>query len=218
MSLLPALAPHSPVALAYGRLGDVRDLPPALCAMESDKALGLIIRENPRRATRVIAGWLSTREAIWWAALCQTQLQEIPEKQPEPEILKAVIDWVRQPGEMTRVPFNDAQMRPGSVSLGYLVNAITLTRDSLSPIDKTPVACPTGLAHRMVALSVLATVDAWPEPGRPACLAHFLELGLDVSECKLSWQPPGADKHPGLRPALQPRNGRRTLGNIWENW
>jgi len=70
----------------------------------------------------------------------------------------------------------------------------------------------------MVALSVLAAADAWPEPGRAACLAHFLELGLDVSECKLTWQDSGIDMHPGLRPAPTSRNGRRTLGNIWENW
>lgn len=218
MSLLPALAPHSPVALAYGRLGDVRDLPPALCAIESDKAIGVMSREDPRRAARVIAGWLSTREAVWWAALCQTQLLEMTEYQAEPGILKAVIDWVRQPGEATRNPFNDPQMKPASVSLGHLVAAITLTRDSLSPFEKSPVACPTGLAHRMVALSVLAAADAWPETGRATCLAHFLELGLDVSECKLTWQDSGIDMHPGLRPAPASGNGRRTLGNIWENW
>ena len=116
MSLLPALAPHSPVALAYGRLGDVRDLPPALCAIESDKAIGVMSREDPRRAARVIAGWLSTREAVWWAALCQTQLLEMAEHQAEPGILKAVIDWVRQPVEATRNPFNDPHMKPASVS------------------------------------------------------------------------------------------------------
>jgi len=188
MSLLPVLAPHSPVALAYGRLGDVRDLTPALCAIESAKAIGVMNKENPRKAARVIAGWLSTREAVWWAALCQSQLLEIPGIQPETEILKAVIEWVRQPGEVTRAPFNNQQMKPASVSLGHLVAAITLTRDSLSPVEKSPVPCPAGLAHRMVALSVLAAADEWPEPGRAACLAHFL-----------GWMSPIASS-PGMRP------------------
>lgn len=218
MSLLPTLAPRSPVAQAYGRLGDVRDLPPALCALESDRAIGPMTAENPRRAARVIAGWLSTRESIWWAALCQAQLMEIAENLVEPRILKAVIDWVRQPGEATRNLFNDPQMKPGSVPLGHLVTAVTLTRDSLSPVEKSPVACPTGLAHRMVALSVLAAADAWPEPGRAACLAHFLELGLDVSECKYPWSADPLPIHSGLRPRINQFGGRRRLGNIWEDW
>ena len=218
MSLLPVLAPHSPVALAYGRLGDVRDLTPSLCAIESAKAIGVMNKENPRKAARVIAGWLSTREAVWWAALCQSQLMEIPGIQPETKILKAVIEWVRQPGEATRAPFNNQQMKPASVSLGHLVAAVTLTRDSLSPVEKSPVPCPAGLAHRMVALSVLAAADEWPEPGQAACLAHFLELGLDVSDCKLPWQEAAIEKHPGLRHDTNPIKGRKKLGNIWENW
>ena len=218
MSLLPVLAPHSPVALAYGRLGDVRDLTPALCAIESAKAIGVMNKENPRKAARVIAGWLSTREAVWWAALCQSQLMEIPGIQPETEILKAVIEWVRQPGEATRAPFNNQQMKPASVSLGHLVAAVTLTRDSLSPVEKSPVPCPAGLAHRMVALSVLAGAELWPSSNRPPCLAHFLELGLDVSEGKLHWTGSGQAVRHGLRPLPQASMGHKRLHNIWENW
>jgi hypothetical protein len=38
-----------------------------------------MMREDPRHAVRVIAGWLSTREAIWWGAICQSQLMSLGE-------------------------------------------------------------------------------------------------------------------------------------------
>ena len=76
----------------------------------------------------------------------------------------------------------------------------------------------TWIDQAIMALSVLAAADEWPEPGQAACLAHFLELGLDVSDCKLPWQETAIEKHPGLRHDTNPIKGSKKLGNIWENW
>ena len=65
MSLLEVLVPGSPVAQAYGRVADARDLPADLCACDCSRAVAGMIRDTPNQAARLIAGWLSTREASW---------------------------------------------------------------------------------------------------------------------------------------------------------
>ena len=217
MSMLPALAPASPVAQAYGRLGDVNELLPALCATASVDAAAGLIRENPRTAARLIAGWLSTREAIWWGALCQSQLLDHVPARPDAALLKAVIAWVRQPGDAERAVVEKANAKPAA-PLGALARAVEFTTGNMSPVAKHPVACPAGVAHRMVAVSVLGAVDLWPAANRESCLAHFLELGLDVSECKLHWSGDAEAARRGLRPLPGQVRDTKRLHNIWENW
>lgn len=218
MSLLPVLLPSSPIALAYGRVGSVRDLSPAVCATESYRSIPVMMREDPRHAVRVIAGWLSTREAIWWGAICQSQLMSLGEAMPEPGTLAMIIRWVQNPLEETRIPLAELAEKPESNSLGYLVSAVVLTADSLSPLVKSPVPTPGGLAHRMVGLSILAAADQWPLEGRAGCLGHFLELGVDISENLYPWDKDNPQKHPGLRTDPEAGKKRKRLGNIWENW
>ena len=217
MSMLPALAPISPVAQAYGRVGDVLDLTPILCATASVEAAGTLIRDTPRTAARLIAGWLSTQEAIWWGALCQSQLLDLSLGKPDSVLLKAIFVWTRDPGDNTRLAVEQANTAP-STALGILAKAVAFTTDNMSPAAKTPIACPAGVAHRMVALSVLAGAELWPSSNRPPCLAHFLELGLDVSEGKLHWSGSGQAIRRGLRPLPQASTGHKRLHNIWENW
>lgn len=217
MSMLPALAPTSPVAQAYGRVGDVHDLTPTLCATASVEAADTLIRDTPRTAARLIAGWLSTQEAIWWGALCQSQLLDLSLAKPDSVLLKAIIVWTRDPGDDTRRAVEQANTDP-STAVGMLAKAVAFTTDNMSPAAKTPIACPAGVAHRMVALSVLGGVELWPISNRPPCLAHFLELGLDVSEGKLHWTGNGQAVRRGLRPLPQSATGQKRLHNIWENW
>ncbi len=218
MTLLATLAPHSPVAQAYGRVGDPRDLPALLGATNCANAMAGLRREQPNQAARVIAGWLSTREAIWWGALCQSQLLELEGHDQAVETLKSVVLWVREPGEPSRLAVANREKAKESASLAQLATAVTLTAESLSPYGASPVAAPMGLAHRMAALSVLAAANEWPTTGRKDCLDHFLEMGLDVSECKYPWSEVPLAPHPGLRPTIANPHGRRKLGNIWEDW
>jgi len=217
MSMLPALAPESPVAQAYGRVGEVRDLSPILCATASVDAAAGLIRDDPGTAARLVAGWLSTREAIWWGALCQSQLLDLASCRPEAELLKSVIAWAREPADATRLAVEKANTDPAS-PLGALAKAVAFTTANMSPVAKHPVPCPAGVAHRMVAVSVLRSADCWPAANRRECLAHFLVLGLDVSECKLHWTGDGEPARRGLRPLPKPARDTRRLHNIWENW
>ena len=218
MTLLATLAPHSPVAQAYGRVGDPQDLPALLGATNCSRALENLRREQPSQAARVIAGWLSTREAIWWGALCQSQLLELAGHDQAVETLKSVVLWVRDPGESSRLSIANRNKGNESASLAQLATAVTLTADSLSPYGASPIATPMGLAHRMAALSVLAAANEWPTTGRKDCLDHFLDIGLDVSECKYPWSQAPLAPHPGLRPQMAKAPGKRKLGNIWEEW
>jgi hypothetical protein len=77
-----------------------------------------MMREDPRHAVRVIAGWLSTREAIWWGAICQSQLMSLGEAMPEPGTLAMIIRWVQNPLEETRIPLAELAEKPESNSLG----------------------------------------------------------------------------------------------------
>ena len=218
MSLLEVLVPGSPVAQAYGRVADARDLPAELCACDCGRAVAGMIRDTPNQAARLIAGWLSTREAIWWGLLCESQLLDLKLAEIKPPRLQAILNWVREPGDTTRVAVGQLADEPDNSSLGLLAQAVVYTTNNLSPVQNSPVACPGGLAHRLVALSVLSGANRWPEAERPACLRHFLELGLDVAEGKHLWTPGAIPLHPGLRPGSNVAKPKARIGNIWENW
>lgn len=218
MSLLATLGPNAPVAQAYGRVGDPRELPALVGGTECVKALERLRLEQPNQAIRVIAGWLSTREAIWWGALCQSQLLELVGYDQLGNNLKLVLLWVRDPSESCRLAVANRDKNSENPSLTQLATAVALTADNLSPFGASPVPAPSGLAHRLAALSILAASNEWPGGNQKDCLAHFIEIGLDVSECKYPWSEIPAPPHPGLRKQKVDTTGKRRLGNIWENW
>jgi hypothetical protein len=185
---------------------------------ECVKALPSLLLEQPNQAIRVIAGWLSTREAIWWAALCQSQLLTLAGYDQAGDTLKLVVLWVLDPGEPARLAVVKRAPVNENPSLTQLATAVTLTADSLSPFGATPVPAPPGLAHRMAAISIITAANAWSSAEQKGCLAHFLEIGLDISECKYPWNESTVPKHPGLRPRISLAPGKRKIGNIWEDW
>ena len=96
--------------------------------------------------------------------------------------------------------------------------AVGFCTDNISPSKDHPVACPPGVVHKMVALSILAAANKWPGPNRKECLHHFIELGLDVAEGKHLWAEGAVPRHPGLRGNDAFSTSLRGSGNIWENW
>lgn len=218
MTLLPTLLPHSPVGQSYGRQGDPLELEPALCLQQTNMAIGGLIRESPRLAVRVMAGWLSTREAVWWSLLCQTQLRVIPGALINPGCLRDVYSWVLQPNDTNKEAAAGNLQRNDPDSLRFCIDAIRYTTGNLSPSDKFPVSPPSGLSNRMAALSVTTAADEWKRETGNDCLGHFLEIALDVSECKCHWGDPQKESHPGLRYTPPVKVLRRRLGNIWEGW
>jgi len=217
MSQLAVLAPSTPAGEALARSADKADVPPEVGGMASAAAVGTLMKNNPRMLVRLIAGWLSTREAVWWGCLCQSQLLKVHQTPGPTERLKAIVNWVKEPGDATRA----AVGAPGdgdSTPVDMLASAVGFCTDNISPSKDHPVACPPGVVHKMVALSILAAANKWPGPNRKECLHHFIELGLDVAEGKHLWAEGAVPKHPGLRGNDAFSTSLRGSGNIWENW
>jgi hypothetical protein len=217
MSLLPVLTPAAPAREALVRSVDSKEIPPDLGAVASIGAVTHLMGDNPRLLVKLIAGWLSTREAIWWSCLCQSQLLKVKEIPGPLDRLKAVVNWVKEPTDANR----DAVGKPGdgdSSPVGMLSEAVAFCTTNISPAKDHPVPCPPGVVHKMVALSILTAANQWPGPNRKECLHHFIELGLDVAEGKHLWAEGAIPKHPGLRGNETPIPGMRGSGNIWEKW
>ena len=215
MSLLPVLAPATPASEALARVMNAADIPES--GRGSANAVADWAESDPGLALRLIAGWLSTREAIWWSALCQAQLLKVAGNPGPVPLLSAIIGWTCEPSDKTRAAVGAPGDRGDASPVAMLAQAVAFTTDNLSPVKNHPVPCPPGVAHRMVALSVLTAVKLWPGSNGGDCRQHFIELGLDVSDGKLPWTPDLAPSHPGLRPVIVVPP-RRTDGNIWENW
>jgi len=216
MTLLSVLTPNSPASEALLRSVDKKDIPDDLGALASSGAVANLIQSNPKMLVKLIAGWLSTREAVWWGCLCQSQLLKVREIPGPLEKLKAVVNWVKDPNDANR----NAVGKPGdtdSSPVGMLSQAVIFCTDNISPAKEYPVACPPGVVHKMVGLSILSAASLWPGSNRKECLFHFIELGLDVAEGEHLWADGAIPPHPGLRGGGSP-TGLRSSGNIWENW
>jgi hypothetical protein len=216
MSMLAVLTPGTPATEALGRVLDAKAIPAQLQGVDSSSAAAILEKDHLRLAAQLVAGWLSTRESVWWGCLCSAQLMKVGTSPGASERLQAVLAWVKEPGDARREaigPLDDMTGTP----VDMLAQAVAFTTDNLSPNKDHPVACPTALAHRMVAQSVLLAIDHWPGPNKNECLAHFVELGLDVAEGQHMWTKGALPLHPGLRRGADPTTIRKT-GKIWENW
>lgn len=215
MVVLNVLDPQVKATEALGRVMDPAEVPPAIAALSSTEAAIRLAKEDPRMAIRLIAGWLSTREAIWYAALCLAQVRKSGADIGDSDALARVVKWVKAPdgpnAEALAADGNDHS--PASL----LSRAVLQTRDSVSPAKSNPVAPKPGMANRFAAMAVLGAAARWPGKNRKACVAHFVELGLDVAECLHMWEERAIANHPGLR-ATSSRAFLSTSGNIWENW
>ncbi|RLS37313.1 MAG: hypothetical protein DWH82_10965 [Planctomycetota bacterium] len=217
MALLACLKPESPADEALRRVMGADDIPAEAHGLTSSAAAALWVGKNPAMAIRLIAGWLSTREAIWWGALCQAQLVKVNAAVGPHEVLTQVVNWVREPVEHNR----EVLGKPGrgdSSPIGLMAQGVVLTLDNLSPLKDHPVACPAGLAHRMTGLAVLAAASRWPGRKRADCLNHFVALGVDVADGLHLWADEAMDRHAGLRLGSVTTSGTHPSGNIWEKW
>ncbi len=241
MPLLERLKPSSPSSEALGRVWNSSEFPPQLSGLNSTRAVGLLGKEDPGMAVRLIAGWLSTREAIWWAALCQAQLLKVNTQAGPREALDLIVAWVIHPDAKTGESLGKQDESADANPIHLLTLAVRLTEDNLSPAKDHPVSAPSGLANKLAGLSILTAASRWPGKNRKACLDHFVQLGLDVTEGEHSWDlketknakevrlateakdthdpqaPAGRKLKPGLRPSNQ-KPAQRGSGNIWENW
>lgn len=215
MGVLSVLQPTAKAAEALGRVMDPRKVPAALGGLASSEAAQLLARENPRMAIRLIAAWLSTREAVWWGALCLAQVRKSNADIGSAEALRRVVAWVAAPeAPNAEALAGDAE---GLMPTALLARAVLLTRDNISPAKGHPVAPKSGMANRMTGGAILAALARWPAKSRKACLDHLVNLGLDVAECLHLWEERAITNHPGLR-SVSSRAFLSTSGNIWENW
>lgn len=218
MSLLPCLSPSSPAREAFGRLMPAADFPALARGLDSWQALSSLTGADPRNAIRLIAGWLSTREAIWWGALCLAQLSKIGLLDSKDKArLEKVVAWVQDPTNQTRDAVGTPQDEVSPTPVSLLAAATALTSANISPDSKHPVAGPIGLPHRLVAHAVLLASTLWPDGDNSACLLHFIRLGVEVSEVKILWKPDALPAHPGLRQPQVVIQATTKLKNIWED-
>lgn len=214
MPLLGVLEPRSRASVALERVVDAASIPPAVGGLSCHDAAALLSRDNPPMAIRLIAGWLSSREAVWWAALCLAQVSRCGADTGSRTAFARIVQWVNQPDAAAAQLDSEAL---GSSPVSMLAAAVTLTRDNISPDARHPVAPRAGLAHRMAALSILSAAALWPADSRKACVNHLVQLGLDVAECLHLWRDKAIPYHPGLR-SESARSVPPTTGNIWEKW
>jgi len=215
MVVLNVLEPQAKATVALGRVMDPAEAPAQVAGLSSSDAAQLLAREDPRMAVRLIAGWLSTREAIWWGALCLAQVRKSGADIGSAEALRRVVRWVGSPDapNTEALAADDEGLAPAAM----LARAVLLTRDNISPAKGHPVAPKPGMANRMAAAAILAALARWPAKGRKACLDHLVNLGFDVAECLHLWEERAITNHPGLR-SVSARAFLSTSGNIWENW
>lgn len=214
-ALLGVLGPRSRASAALGRVVDPASIPANIGGLSCHDAVALLARDDQRMAIRLLAGWLSTRESIWWASLCLAQALKWGADIGPPAALTRVAQWVslQDPAIATEL----AALGQGQKPAHILATAVSLTRDNMSPDTKHPVPPRPGLAHRMAALAINIASDGLPASCRKECDHHLIELGLDVAECMHLWVERAIPYHPGLR-SESARAILSTSGNIWENW
>mgnify|MGYP006278508579 FL=1 len=218
MSLLPCLSPSTPVREAFARLMPEAEFPALARGLASWQALSSLKDTEPRNAARLIAGWLSTREAIWWGSLCLAQLSKVGLlNQTDKAKLEKVVAWVQDPSNQSRDAVGTPQDEVSPTPVSLLAAATALTADSMSQDKKNPVAPPIGLSHRLVAHAVLLAATLWPDRDSSSCLSHFIQVGMEVADVKILWKPEALAAHPGLRQPQMVLQPTRKLKNIWED-
>ena len=214
-ALLEVLGPRSRAAVALARVIDPASIPAHIGGLSCHDAAALLARDDHHMAIRLLAGWLSTRESIWWACLCLEQILKWGADIGPPAVLTQVAQWVNLQDQAIATEL--AALTQDGKHVNTLATAVALTRANISPDAKHPVAPKPGLAHRMAALAILGASSPIPDAFRQPCLHHLIELGLDVAECMHLWVERAIPYHPGLR-SESARAIFSTSGNIWENW
>lgn len=214
--MLPCLAPSTPASEAFLRVTEEASIPPLVQGLSSWQAADILAQSDLRNAVRMIAGWLSTRESIWWASLCLAQLAKAELlTAPDRQLLTRIRDWVENPSDtLAAKVFNGSEpLSPTPISL--LSVAVASSGGSL-PAGNQTVPGPAALSHKMVAHSVLQSADMWPG-NKDACLDHFIAVGMRVADQSVLWKKDALPAHPGLsRPVIE-KPVARALRNIWEN-
>lgn len=215
--MLPCLTPFSLASEAFLRVTEEESVPPLVQGLASWQAADALAQSDHRNAARLIAGWLSTRESIWWGCLCLAQLAKAALLTPaDRQRLTLAREWVEDPAEARAAKvFNGSQpVSPNPVSL--ICIAVGCSGGSL-PAGGQTVPGPAALSHRLVAHTVLQAAALWP--GNPdSCLHHFIKVGFSVADQSAIWKKDAVATHPGLaRPVIE-KPVVKALKNIWEDW
>lgn len=135
-----------------------------------------------RDAFNFAAHYLPKRRAIWWGCLCAWELFRDGAPPAEEPLIRAVVDWIREPSEEHRRAALQAarEGKSGTVG-GTLAMAVYSAEGSLSPEDCPKVDPPDGQAAIFVAAAVILAGQMAPRQNRRQFQHHFLELAVDLS-------------------------------------
>lgn len=220
MPLLPRHEPFCPANTPLERVISKESIPATVTGLNSVQAVSMLNITNPKLSIQLIAGWLSTREAIWWAVLCQSQLLKVGKgTQHDTETVSKVTQWVLEPGDSKRESIAPRGETTPASSIGLLTSAVSLTADNLSPSKDHPVNSNPTLAHRLTAQSIITAASPWGSESPRACYLHFINIGLDITEGLNLWRSGAIPPHPGLRHTAIKNKGKSEISsNIWEKW
>ncbi len=220
MPLLPRFEAFCPASKALERVISNESIPAMVIGLNSVQAVSMLNITNPTLSIQLIAGWLSTREAIWWAVICNSQILKVRKgKQTDSESIRKIAAWVNEPADKTReavIPLGE-MVSPNPI--GLLTASVSLTAENISPNKSNPVICNPTLAHRLAAQSIISAAGLWGTESPHTCYLHFINIGLDITESLHLWAPGAIPPHPGLRhTAIKNKDKHEITGNIWEKW
>jgi hypothetical protein len=214
--MLPCLTPSTPASEAFLRVTEEASIPPLVQGLSSWQAADILAQSDGRNAARLIAGWLSTRESIWWGSLCLAQLAKADLlTASDRQILTLIKDWVENPSDaLASMIFNGSE--PLSANPISLLSVAVASSGGSLPAGNQRVPGPVALSHKLVAHSVLQSADSWPA-NKDACLNHFIAVGMRVADQSVLWKKDALPAHPGLSRPVVEKPVVKALKNIWEN-
>lgn len=189
-----AKRPATRVAAACPDLGGIaRNLLAA--DLSPGRFLDRLVRERLYTdAVRFVAYALPARHAVWWAALCLAELDDLGALTPEEKAaLKATIDWVVRPDENRR---SEAERRanilPGESVYRWLARSAAHIE---FPLPKPVYSVPQDFRARGIAMCLIVAMakleaEAVESGGVDRTMPGWrtiIALGYDVSRGLLRW-------------------------------
>ena len=139
-------------------------------------------------AVRFAAHYLTPRESVWWGVLCLWQVFRQQPPAAELNVLKAVLEWVREGDELHRRGVESAmRSADASVLSTNLAVAVFCSGGSISLADQPNVPPPANQTATSVAAAVCMAARRVPPALHHDCLLHFLKLASEVSRGETTW-------------------------------
>lgn len=138
---------------------------------------------------RFLARLLTPKSAIWWGCLCVWAGVDSQERVAVERVLRAVIQWLREPqDEHRRAVAAVAQEIGHATAAGMLGKAVFLSEGSISLPGQPDVLAKADSAAQLVTLSILTAARFAGASATLGQMRQFLAIGVEVYQGKNSWE------------------------------